>query len=258
MSPFDDIYREIDRCLGFFHPDSPKRIATKKSWKTFCEQDPTVDWAGLVRRVADLVESHWSPAECGGKKENWRAAKKLKMADHNSGEKKLEKRIAKVPGWWNQVPTCSGVYSSKENRKRSVDLVHVEGRTLELVELKFKLDPKRSYDTPLWAAFEVLIYGLLYRFSHTNRETLRYTQEKNPLVFTDYERVALKVLAPIEYYDAADDEGVRRLENGLNAGLAALPVAPYQLTFGFESFDIFGDAVCQAIVTSRAAVVTAT
>src|SRR6266849_5979383 len=69
---------------------------------------------------------------------NWRFEPQLHIAEHNkSAEKILEKAIARVlPGWVNQVPTASGLASSRRDRHRNIDLVHrIDPRPGKLLNL---------------------------------------------------------------------------------------------------------------------------
>ena len=74
---------------------------------------------------------------------------------------------------------------------------------------------KVGSDTPLYAAMEVLQYGLLYVFSRQYRDELHYTDDR-PLLKA--RRIDLKVLAPAAYYgEYRIDWLVRALNRGLEA-----------------------------------------
>jgi hypothetical protein len=68
-----------------------------------------------------------------------------------------------------QIPAASGLLQECEERHMNVDL---GGRCgpgwFELVELR--IGP--NADTPVWAAFEILRYGMLYCFARSNRSSL--------------------------------------------------------------------------------------
>jgi hypothetical protein len=118
------------------------------------------DISKLLNGIANILKTNWDKnGKRRGSKENWRWEKQLYIGDANqSREKKLEKAIAARCGedWINQVPTASGLTSSLGGKHCNIDLVHrLPDETCEFIELKY------DCDTPLFAAFEVLKYGLL-------------------------------------------------------------------------------------------------
>ena len=92
-----------------------------------------------------------------------------KMLDLNVGSKSPEKILEKLVAmllddtWSNQVPTSSGLVEGADTH-RNVDLVHDCGNgTYELIELKYgSADQNFGSNHPLYAAWEVVLYGLLY------------------------------------------------------------------------------------------------
>jgi len=102
-----------------------------------------------------------------------------------------------IAAWANQIPVASGLLGPHADKRRAVDLAHRcqshrSQRCYVLIELK-----ERS-DTPLYAAFEILRYGLLYVFSRRRIKDLQYDATEQPLLRA--ERIHLRVLAPHEYY----------------------------------------------------------
>lgn len=91
-----------------------------------------------------------------------------------SREKILEKAVAvlaekgRMSGWFNQCPVASGINGPSADGNRAVDLVHWSKpkECVHLVELKWKSN------TPLYALFEVLEYGLAYIFCRIHRGDL--------------------------------------------------------------------------------------
>lgn len=228
----------------------------KESWIRLIRQDGAPEkWRELVRKIASQIESNWDRKRSRGR-QNWRHKKQLMIAEKNkSPEKRLEKRIAQFmdSSWSNQVPVCSGVNDGADG-KRSVDLARFDGSELELIELKVESH------TALYAAIEIPIYGLVYRFSRRHRKALGYTREENPLVF-EPSWVALRVLAPAGYY-CGNPVGFKGVEEGIQAGLAALSADDYRLTFCFERFDdtdtskgLFTESVCKEVIARRGPVV---
>ena len=158
------------------------------------------------------------------------------LADQNkSPEVCLERAIVRTMktlepkrlSWVNQVPIASGLVNATADRSRKIDLVHIlGGGTFEFIELKVRSD------TPLFAAMEILKYGLVYAFC-------RYAGRVQQSIFKDPElreakRINLRVLAPAAYYENYD---LSWLEVSLNEGLAAFCVAQRlkcDLHFAFE------------------------
>jgi hypothetical protein len=151
--------------------------------------------AVLLDRLYERIVQNWDRSECRST-QLWRGVAKTDIAAQNaSPEKTLEKAIAEwVPGWFNQIPTASGLLIGVEERHRNVDLGHfvVPGH-LELVELK----AGPHADTPLKAAFEIVGYGLLYCFARGRSIQLGLPRGNRLL---DARRVDLKVLAPRGVY----------------------------------------------------------
>lgn len=221
----------VDQHLGITHIGKTPHHKHKESWMHLGKTGtPPVDWPELVAAMADRIEANWDGKKCRGGR-NWRSEKQPHVSADNTGEKVLEKGIQEYcgPEWTNQVPICSGVNDANDG-KRSVDLAHLDGDRLELIELKI------TSDTPLYAAIEVLIYGLVYCFSRTHRDQLGYTLARNPVVFTP-SKVELKVLAPTNFYGSGNEITLRAIEEGISTGLAQLPMDGYGLTFAFEQFE---------------------
>ena len=77
--------------------------------------------------------------------------------------------------WSNQVPIISGIAGSSAYKRRAVDLVRcLPDGGFNFVELKV------ASDTPLYAAIEVLNYGLLWLLSRETRVQLGY--QSNPIL----------------------------------------------------------------------------
>jgi hypothetical protein len=176
--------------------------------------------------------------ERNGSQENWRWQKQLHLSENNgSPEKRLEKAIARVTGddWVNQVPTASGVMGSGE-RHRNIDLARrVEAGRYEFIELKV------ASDNPLYAATEILCYGLIYLCSREYGSTLGYGAHHSLLRAA---HVELKVLAPLSFYgDLGRPAELSRLQEKLQSGLQELAAgrcARLRLEVGFE-FAAFPD-----------------
>ncbi len=168
----------------------------------------------------------------GPSEENWRFKKIPNIAKHNrSEEKKLEKAIVKLPSlpdWVNQVPTSSGLIGSSSDKLRNIDLIHrLEGRVYEFIELKVESD------TPMYAAFEIVVNGLIYLVS---REfyTNQCIDSKEIL---KARKVHLQTLAPQDYYSRYS---LSWLEDELNKGLKTFASEKFnnnfEIDFTFTSF----------------------
>ena len=150
----------------------------------------------------------------GPSKENWRWTKNLKWSPRAEvDEKTIEKLISQEcgPDWVNQVPTASGLLNHAGEKRCSIDLVwRIREAEYEFIELKYRdswrireaeyefIELKYRDSTPLFAAFEVVKYGMLYLLSRKHISLLGYTMAFNPLLWAKV--VHLVVLAPPEFY----------------------------------------------------------
>lgn len=163
------------------------------------------------------INTNWMDAIDAGytnpSKENWRWKQHLELsAENSSPELNLERAIVSTCGdnWSNQMPTASGLVGPATDKRAAVDLVHRENETTySLIELKV------ASDTPLFAAIEILMYGLLFVWSRSNQEALGYDLERQSVLAAS--NVTLEVLAPPSYFQGFD---LSSLVTGLNDGLA--------------------------------------
>jgi hypothetical protein len=151
-------------------------------------------------------------------------------SENTSAEVKLERAIVqKWPANWTyQMPIASGLFDGYSDKRRAVDLVfdHRDGH-YDLVELKIKSD------TPLYAAMEILGYGLVYLASRTDRAAnLKYaTADLSVLIAS---RITLCVLAPEGYYAGSD---LMWLQVAIRNGLERFTTPELSMDFRFEKFD---------------------
>jgi hypothetical protein len=125
------------------------------------------------------------------------------------------------------MPVASGLFGSRTDKRRAVDLVydHKNGR-YDFVELKIKSD------NPLYAAMEILGYGLVYLASRQDRaKNLGYDSKALPVLGAS--EIALCVLAPQAYYENCN---LRWLEIAINDGLAVIATDGLKMKFNFEQF----------------------
>lgn len=178
----------------------------------------------LIADIYDQIGTNWEASKYNkASKENWRFEQQRAIVKTNeSKEVILERAIVNVSAevwpdvkdWVNQVPVASGLVSASADRRRAIDLVHKCGpAAYEFVELKI------DSDTPLYAAMEILKYGVLYIFCRQDeREGKRvsdYIDRTKQLLRA--QNIHLQVLAPAKYYEKYD---LSRLERSLAEGLA--------------------------------------
>lgn len=182
---------------------------------------------GLARRISQNVTGR-VPS-----RENWRLERKLSISPQNrSPEVVLERTIAVLgdrglsPSWYNQMPVASGVVSDRSDKRAAVDLVNYEDGQADFIELKW------ASDTPAYAAFEILRYGLAYLVCRERAAEFQY-QSKELMGLT---RLSLVVLAPTNFYEPFD---LSALAEGIRAGLRELSdrcLQDVELSFSFTSF----------------------
>ena len=243
----DGVDKIIDEGLNLFNIGTAPHFKHKKSCLITKKTPVTFDANKVVSRIYEqLVANLKNPDNefhsVGPSKENWRFEKKPKMPNDNSKSKreemKLEKTIVKFPDWVNQVPTSFRLIAPHSDIKRNIDLVHRLGigkGAYEFIELKV------GSDTPMDAAFQIVVSGLIYLMS---REfyTKQYIKNKEILKGIDSQeilkarKVHLQTLAPHGYYS---DYSLEWLENELNKGLKAFVSGKFnniEIDFTFTSF----------------------
>ena len=118
-----------------------------------------------------------------------------------------------MPGWFNQCPVATGIADPRADRKRSVDLVHLCGPTLRLVELKWPRRARNS-DTLPFALFEVLEYGLAYLLARLHKREL--CLEARCLMQDSVHHVRLEVVAPSAFFGGTSHRDLfSRMHNAL-------------------------------------------
>ncbi|MBI3699666.1 MAG: hypothetical protein HY242_04385 [Afipia sp.] len=194
---FANVRETVDQALNV------RNYATRSAPKGLTEKGYTPDTATLVPALFEVIQRNWNAAIQAGQRspstENFRwHCPQIKIADQNTSaevtfERALIRALLKAGrnDWSNQVPLISGVAGPHAFKKRAVDLVHRSGKdAFEFVELKI------DSDTPVYAAVEILVYGLLWFLSRRDRSALSYPA--GPLL--DASELKLSVLAPRDYY----------------------------------------------------------
>lgn len=219
----------------------PRSYEQKKICKLISE-DLKSDFNGevLIRNIYTQVESNWDQRKYRSKKKiqkNWRWEKNCRLGPKNrSPEVILERSIVRTTknDWVNQVPVASGLVGRADG-PRAVDLVHrCDSGWYEFIELKV------GSDTPLFAAMEILQYGILYLFSRKRSEDLGYTEKheynKESIKMLNAPGIHLKVMAPTTYYDGYN---LKWLKEAINTGFDRFMAGRgYKMDFEFESFDL--------------------
>jgi len=172
----------------------------------------------------------------------------LDPINNKSSEKLLEKVIASCldpTSWYNQLTTASGLRSAHADKARNIDLVHKrhDGKSAyEFIELKYQESAdSHGANNPLYAAWEIVCYGLLYVFARTTQK-LQSLPHRPLLDATKVKKVHLIVLAPEGYYQYKRRAGDYRryrlewLEEAINKGLKSVTVQGLMIDFVFQKF----------------------
>ncbi len=122
------------------------------------------------------------------------------------------------------MPVASGLAGPSVGKRAVVDLVKRSGDAYLFIELKV------GSDTPLFAAIEILLYGVLFQWSKDNQHLLGYDAEDQPVLSA--QEVSLIVLAPAAFYR---NRSLTCLTDALNEGLK-LQKDWNLKRFGFETF----------------------
>jgi hypothetical protein len=219
--------------------------------------DPISASRPFLDRCYEQIDSNWRDAVEKGlpvkSEQNWRWKRHPEIGENNSSpELRLQRAIINACGdnWSNEMPVASGLYGSNAHRRAAIDLVHRGNpETFTFIELKV------SSDTPLYAAIEILAYGLLFVWSRDHAAELNYDLEGQPVLKAN--EVTFEVLAPDEYFERFD---LSAIASSLNAGLKSFGEDHgMQLGFSFRSLGptntIFSDEANLAdLVKSRQSV----
>lgn len=234
VSIFDGTDQIIHDALGLRPGQSLKQISTCRS---LCSSPlPESFSPEIVTMLFEQVVGNWRGRIPS--RENWRHERRTEIADqNNSPEVVLERAIVTLaelgdlPGWYNQIPVASGLVDGRSDKRAALDLARVNGDTAELIELKW------ASDTPLFALFEVLRYGLALLLSRQNAASFGYLGR--PLI--DATQLSLVVLAPAQYYANCNLAGFAGVVNsglcdlsGQNSDFPPMGLAFMSFPQGFE------------------------
>ena len=237
LADVDDI---IDRALGLTNIGKRPFHKHKTSYRNLTKTPvKDLDGAALIEEIYGKIENNWGNSTYrNGSEENWRFEKQRRIGSENdSPEVGLERAIINIPegvwpdaaDWVNQVPTASGLVDPTADRSRRIDLIHKCGdKEYEFIELKV------GSDTPLYAAMEILKYGVLYIFAREHEEASKYVKKEQDLLQAT--NIHLRVLAPASYYAEYD---LAWLEVCIDRGLASfLTKFNFKMDFKFEALSL--------------------
>ena len=126
------------------------------------------------------------------------------------------------------MPTASGLVGPHADKSSNVDLVwRKDAGSYTFFELKVESN------TPLYAAIQILLYGLLFVWSRNNQAALKYDTEIQPVLRAS--KIELCSLAPRKFYS---DYNLRNLSDALNQGFSTFQHrGDLELSFNFAQFD---------------------
>ncbi len=132
--------------------------------------------------------------------------------------------------WTYQMPVATGLFGSDTNKSSNIDLVRRRSDgVFDLIELKI------GSDNPLYAAVELLQYGLAYAASRQFAQQIGY--DTGALEILKATQINLCVLAPKSFYEPpkTDEYNFGWLEQGLNNALKHFNKKKhgYHMTFKF-------------------------
>ncbi len=232
----DGVDSIIDQALSIVDIGKAPHYKHRESCVSLKSNPPSFDAFNLICQIYDQIERNFKDPDnrfhsSGPSEKNWRFEKILNVSTNNySKEKTLEKTIAEITSsdWVNQVPTASGIINSASDKLRNIDLVRrLKPGFYEFIELKI------DSDTPLFAAFEIMVNGLIYLLSRENYVDKGF--DTNELL--NAKEITLQILAPKNYYARCH---LAWLEKELNCGISKFLTEKFggrlKASFVFTSF----------------------
>ena len=216
LSGADEIVDEIFQIKNIGKP--APRYHYRTCWKRLSEKPPAgPKGKRLLQKMYRRIVRNWKNSQSKSPRtastQNWRFEKVLDISKKSASlEVKLERATVRLTdeSWVNQVPTSSGLAGPRADKRRAIDLVRRFGKKkYEFIELKI------DSDTPLYAAIEIVTYGLLYLFSRNYFGPLGYREINSEIL--EANSIHLKALAPKNFYGKFD---LRWLEEIINDKLS--------------------------------------
>jgi hypothetical protein len=218
---FACVDEEICKVLGLAER---KQLEHRRTYKKIKSVQATMI-VDLVRRLYERVSNNLGEREPS--KMNWILRRRTSVRETNlSIEVVLERAVVllaehkHLAGWYNQMPVASGLIDGRSHKRAAVDLARIAKDRLDLYELKWKSN------TPLYAAFEILRYGLAYLLCRASKAKFKYDHHCTMKV----NALGLNVLAPDEFYEGGN---LLWLQEGLDTGIRR--VAQEQLGCEFQA-----------------------
>lgn len=206
-------------------------------WLENLRTDHDFDLPGIYDQLVKALRDQGTKC-VSSSAQNWRFEVQPTLAPTNKGEKVQEKMIAiKQPEgrleWVNQVPVASGVFSSTADRKRAVDLVRrVRDGEYEFIELKTEI----GTNNPVYAAQEILLYGIVYAFYRNCAIEQHSCNCNKPLLLA--KSISLVVAAPTHYFEEYRKlDCFERLLSDQLGKWGATVISGMNMSFRFDSFE---------------------
>ena len=200
---------------------------------------PGINLPEAIEQMYRRIESNWGRAAPNGKGENWRWARQETISERNNGpEIRFARAVANFADntWANHIPTASGLSliggSFSRERSRAVDLGHLDGSRHELIELKLG----QKCQSAVFAAFEIMISGLLYIFSHHHSQAYKYDPTRQYIRSSVIELIAL---CPPHCYAAGNFQW---LKDDINHGIHLVTryaASELSMRFAFQELPTF-------------------
>ncbi len=202
--------------------ECPHAFHQKSAFGELNKSDPRRLQHAPLNQIYNLIKGNWDKGPAHSK-HLWRWKPNPKCADTRKGDEvKLERAIINLQignlkpeecTWANQVPTSSGLANSRQDRHRNIDLIRRHSRSeYDFIELKV------ADKHPLYAAMEILCYGLLYVFCREKKAELKIENDNNKDLLRA-NTVHLCVLAPATFYDDCRVEWLSEFETLLSDGI---------------------------------------
>jgi hypothetical protein len=222
----------------------------------------------FIRDIYQKIEANWNGGKGSAKNFRWEPHPSLTMGKtgkgHTGAEVPFERAIVILSelkhgyglgSWTNEVPVASGLIDGGSPGVRAIDLIHRHSGEVEYDFIELKMPPEKSGETPLQAAIEILLYGLLYVFSRVHMKELENNRTdglreelkkggNERLLGTATKRVNLFVVAPDKFYEPSKGKKYELswLEQELDIGLREFlktvhPELGLLMRFRFERCD---------------------
>ncbi len=227
----------IDNYFELTDIGKPPHYDRKKSYIRLSDNPRNeLDFSELISSLYKQIQSNREMSISSyGKlpsRENWRFEKQIEIASVNtSPEVILERRLVNAfdGSLVNQIPTSSGLVGPRQDKVRNIDLVlRNNSHEYEFIELKVESN------TPLYAAMEILLYGLLYIFT---REFMReFEYDNNDKILLTANSIHLVVLAPNRYYPYHIQWIEKKINDGLHQFIETESGIDLKMDFSFQSF----------------------